>query len=262
MLSHLPSTVCFRVTRHCNARCGFCLAPPDGINPPVALLIHRLDWLLFRGVKTIHFCGGEPTIYPDLPQLLTHVYAQGGKIKLTTNAIVVSDTLAPVLYTTGAKVKVSLHGDREHHNKMVGRVAFDHTLRRLVAAGIFTAVQTTVVTGGKWVVDWVAEFCLEVGVRQLNILPFIPRGNGYSRRGEYDMSSLERRTLRDYVARKRRVLNGQLDLRWLDFTARPVPVVEPDGRVVLEGATEAMDKVICYIPEGDSKAEYCLALSQ
>jgi hypothetical protein len=71
---------------------------------------------------------------------------------------------------------------------------------------------------------------------------------GYARRNEYGLSSSERRTLRELVASKRRALNGRLDVRWLDFTARPVHVVEPDGRVVLEGATEGMDKVLCHIP--------------
>lgn len=247
----LPPVVCFRVTRSCNARCGFCLAPPDGNHAAEAALRHRLDWLLSRGVKTIHFCGGEPTIYGALPRLLAYVHERRGSTKLTTNAILVSDALVQVLSETATQVKVSLHGDREHHNQIVGREAFDHTtrnLRRLLAAGVATSVQTTVVAGDTWTVDWVAGFCLEIGVRRLSILPFIPRGGGHARRDEYGLSSSERRALRELVARKRRALNGRLDVRWLDFTARPVHVVEPDGRVVLEGATEGMDKVLCHIP--------------
>ena len=45
-------------------------------------------------------------------------------------------------------------------------------------------------------------------------------------------------------------LNGRLEVRWLDFTARPVHVVEPDGRILLEGASEAQDVVLGYIPAG------------
>ncbi len=250
MLLDLPPMICFRVTRYCNAHCGFCLAPSDGAHPAAATLTHRIDWLLARGVKTIHFCGGEPTIHPALPQLLTYVHAHGGKTRLTTNAIAVSEALLPVLRAMRTQVKVSLHGDREHHDAIVGRAAFDHTtrnLRRLIAAGIPTSIQTTVVAGGIWVVDWVAGFCLEVGVRRLSILPFIPRGSGYGRRGEYELSSSQRRALRALVTEKRRALNGRLEVRWLDFTARPLYVVEADGRVVREGATEAMDEVLCSI---------------
>lgn len=254
----LPQTICFRVTRHCNARCGFCLAPPDGTNAASDLLIERINWLLARGVKIIHFCGGEPTIHPALPQLIAHVRARGGKSKLTTNGIKLSDPLLSALRATRTQVKISLHGDRAHHDLIVGREAFDDTtrnLRRLVAAGVFTSVQTTVVAGGAWVVDWVAEFCLESRVRRLSILPFIPRGSGYERRGEYGLTSAERRALREQVKAKRRALNGRLDVRWLDFTARPIHVVEPDGRVVLEGATERMDEVVCHIPAASSAVE-------
>ena len=248
----LPDTICFRVTRYCNARCGFCLAPPDGANPAADSLTRRLEWLLARGVKTIHFCGGEPTIHPALPQLIEYVDARGGKTKLTTNGIAVSHALLEVLRATRCNVKVSVHGDRAYHNELVGCDAFDHTtqnLRRLVAAGVPTSIQTTVVARRTWVVDWIADFCLGVGVRRLSILPFIPRGSGYGRRGDYGLSESERRALHALVIRKRRELNGRLDVRWLDFTARPIHVVEPDGRVVLERATEAMDEILCRIPD-------------
>ena len=60
--------------------------------------------------------------------------------------------------------------------------SFEHTqrnIRRLVMAGVQTSIQTTVIADAEWVVDWVAEFCLEVGIRRLSILPFIPRGSGF-----------------------------------------------------------------------------------
>src|SRR5215471_3849983 len=81
----LPSMICFRVTRYCNAHCGFCLAPPDGgIHPSFSMLKHRIDWLFSHGVNTIHFCGGEPTIHHDLPELIKYVHDQNRKSKLTT----------------------------------------------------------------------------------------------------------------------------------------------------------------------------------
>jgi MoaA/NifB/PqqE/SkfB family radical SAM enzyme len=247
----LPPRICFRVTRFCNARCGFCLAPPNGTHPPEDALVHRIDWLLDRGVKTIHFCGGEPTIHPALSRLVAHVHGRGAKSELTTNGIRLPAALPAALRAAGTRVKVSLHGSREHHDAIVGRAAFGHTtgtIRRLVAAGVPTSVQTTVVAGGAWVVEWVAAFCLASGVRKLSILPFIPRGSGFGRRGEYDMPATERRALRDLVADTRRALSGRLDVRWLDFTARPIHVVEPDGSVVVEGPTEARDALLCRIP--------------
>lgn len=253
----LPATVCFRVTRHCNARCSFCLAPPEGDRTPdAATLIHRIDWLRARGVKTLHFCGGEPTIHPALDRLLAHVHARGGKSKLTTNGILLPEALLPILRATATHVKLSLHGDRAHHDAVVGCEAFEaatDNLRRLLGAGIPTSIQTTITpegitdeaSDGAAIVDWMARFCIERRVRRLTILPLIPRGRAVTHLGD---PARGRRALQAHVLDVRRALAGRLDVRWQDFSAHPVPVVEPDGRVVLERATEAMDTLLCRIP--------------
>lgn len=251
MKLHLPAMVCFRVTRYCNARCGFCLAPPDGAHPPAPVLMQRLDWLAGQGVRTIHFCGGEPTIHPALPELLAHVQASGGGSRLTTNGIALPARLLPALRAAHTRVKLSLHGDRAHHDAVVGREAFDPAtrhLRALLAAGIPTGIQTTVVAGGEWVLDWMADYCLAEGVPQWCVLPFIPRGSGYRTQGEYGLTSAQRTRLRERVRHLRHTLRGRLDIRWLDFSTQPLPVVEADGRVVLERASESLDTLLYTIP--------------
>lgn len=248
MNNALPTAVCFRVTRFCNARCGFCLAPPDGgIHPPYELLKGRIDWLFANGVKSIHFCGGEPTIHHDLPKLIRHVKEQGKKSKLTTNGIAISDELIQALRECKTQVKVSLHGPHDHHNEVVGVEAFDKTtsnIRRLIASHVATSIQTTIVTGHLDIVDWTIKFCLEHGVKRVSFLPFIPRGKGHENRGKYELSSIERRRLRDGVKERRHKLNSRIDIRLLDFNSQPIHVIESDGRVVLESATEAMDTLI------------------
>lgn len=251
MKPELPQQICFRVTRHCNARCRFCLAPPDDVHPDSAVMQQRLDWLLARGVRTIHFSGGEPTTHPGLPDLIARVHARGGKTKLTTNAIAISEALLQALQAADTEVKVSLHGDREHHNAMLGVRAFDHTtgnLKRLLASGVRTSVQATLVAEATGVVEWLIDYCLATGVRRLSILPFIPRGSGNDCADTFRFSTRQRSALREAVKKRRRTLTGKLDLRWLDFSARPIHVVEPDGRVVLEAATETLDEVLCRIP--------------
>ncbi|SCK08185.1 Radical SAM superfamily protein [Variovorax sp. HW608] len=252
MEPRLPSTVCLRVTRYCNARCRFCLAPPDGVHPSADILKQRVDWLAKHGVRTIHFCGGEPTIHPGLPALLSHAQARGCATRLTTNGIVLPDALLSALRANGTEVKLSLHGDRMHHDTIVGRPAFDlatQHLHSLMSGGVSATVQTTVIAGAEWVLDWMADYCLAHGVRRLSILPFIPRGNGYRVQGEYGLTTTQRGELRERVRRKRHALQGRLDVRWLDFASKSLHVVEADGRVVLERASEAMDTVLGAIPE-------------
>jgi len=222
----LPEVICFRVTRYCNARCGFCLAPPDGAHPDAPTLTARIDWLLTRGVRTFHFCGGEPTIHPSLTDLIDYVHQQGGKTRLTTNGILLPDRVLAVLKSSRTSVKVSLHGDREHHDRIVGRVAFDQVtanLRRMVATRLDVSVQTTLVSGGERVVAWMAAYCVQTGVRRLSILRFIPRGLGYSRRGEYQLAVTERRSLRELVNQTRKAYSPRLEIRWLDFTGPAIP---------------------------------------
>jgi len=247
--------ICFRVTRFCNAHCGFCLAPPDGgVHPSAAILKNRLDWLFARGVRTIHFCGGEPTIHRDLPELISYVSARGGKSKLTTNGIALAAELMPALRNAGTEVKVSLHGNQELHNAVVARDAFTHTtgtLKELLVRGISASVQTTIISGHVDVVLWIIGFCIEQKVRRVSFLPFIPRGSGYERRAYYLLSQSERRELRALLKQKRREHCGRLDIRLLDFNSRPIHVVEPDGRVILESCTESSDVLLSRIPEAE-----------
>jgi len=243
--------ICFRVTRYCNAHCGFCLAPPDGgIHPPFSILKHRIDWLFKRGVNTIHFCGGEPTIHHDLGDLIKYVHSQGKKSKLTTNGISISDKLINIVFNCRTEVKVSLHGPKAHHDEIVGREAFDSTstsVIRLVSAGVSTSVQTTIVTGHLEIVNWSIGFCLENKVKRVSFLPFIPRGSGYDNRSKYELSPIEKRNLQNLVRQKRRQLSNRMDIRLLDFNSTPIHVMESDGRLLLEGATEGMDKLLCNV---------------
>jgi MoaA/NifB/PqqE/SkfB family radical SAM enzyme len=251
MTRGFPQSVCFRVTRACNARCGFCLAPWDGEHPPAELLLHRIDWLIDRGVRTVHFCGGEPTIHPALGSLIARVRERGATPRLTTNGIAMPAPLVEALRRHRVHTKVSLHGGRAWHDRIVGRPAYDAatgSLRRLLSAGAAASVQTTLVAGGGDVLGEMIAFCLAAGVRRLSLLPFIPRGDGAAREAEFALSSGERRALRRAVAAQRRRLGGRLDLRWLDFTTDRAPVVEADGRVLLEGPREASDTLLAIIP--------------
>lgn len=253
MTIQLPRMICLRVTRNCNAHCRFCLAPPNGMHPGLNTLVYRIDWLLAHGVRTIHFCGGEPTLSPSLPELLIHTHTQGGKNKLTTNALTLSPELLKILFKTKTEVKVSLHGDREFHDNIMGVESFDRAtanLRRLIIGGVSTSIQTTVVKNQEWVVDWMIQFCLAEKIRRLSIMPFIPRGYGRIHHDTFGFLPGELRQLHDLVKKKRREISARLDIRWLDFSVLPFYVVDADGAVVIERATETMDKRLCYISGG------------
>ena len=91
------------------------------------------------------------------------------------------------------------------------------------------------------------DFCLELGVKRLTVLPFLPRGRGLERRDEFQLSAWQRSMLHNQVKQRRKSLGSRLDLRWLEIPASPLYVVEVDGRVVLEKGGEASDQGICTI---------------
>lgn len=175
----------------------------------------------------------------------------GGKPLLTTNGISISDDLIAALNATRTEVKVSLHGPAAFHNAIVGRDAFDSTtgsILRLKVSGVRASVQGTIIHEHLDTVDWLIRYCLANGIKRVGFLPFIPRGSGNGKRDVYGLSTQERGELRDLVKRKRRELNGTIEIRLLDFNVKPVPVVEPDGRVIMEGPTEALDVLLHRIP--------------
>src|SRR5580658_3306265 len=66
-----PVEVHLAVTAKCAAGCEGCYldARPDGLEPPLATLLERLDALRDAGVFTVAFGGGEPTTRDDLDVL-------------------------------------------------------------------------------------------------------------------------------------------------------------------------------------------------
>jgi MoaA/NifB/PqqE/SkfB family radical SAM enzyme len=236
--------VCVRVTRACNARCSFCLAPPDGHHPPTEALQRRIDWLFDHGMRVVHFCGGEPTLHRGLPELLAHARARGGKMRMTTNGIVMPDAVLDGLRASKARVKVSVHGDAAHHDHVVGRPAYDAvttTIRRLVGRNVRTTVQTTVLASNLDGWESVLQLSLRLGAHGLTVMPFIPRGSGLDRSEQFALSDGQRRRARQRVREARRAHSGRLDVRWVDLVTKPFHVLEPDGRLVVEGRSESFD---------------------
>jgi uncharacterized radical SAM superfamily Fe-S cluster-containing enzyme len=82
-----------RLGYRCNARCGFCyyhdmLDNPVEKEPTSAQLRGRLAALRSEGAMEVEFTGGEPTIRPDLPELVAYAKEQG-----FTNISVISNGL-------------------------------------------------------------------------------------------------------------------------------------------------------------------------
>ena len=83
--------VLLEVTRRCNLRCRFCFAEGDAPEPTLEELCAAVDDIFEKtspAKPLLQLSGGEPTLRDDLPALVRHVRARGGRwVQLNTNGL-------------------------------------------------------------------------------------------------------------------------------------------------------------------------------
>jgi hopanoid biosynthesis associated radical SAM protein HpnH len=88
------------------------------------------------GAPVVSICGGEPTLYPELPELVEQISARGKHIYLCTNGLLLDEkvfgTIAPSHHLT---INVHLDGLRETHDMVCAREGvFDKAVAMIKAA--------------------------------------------------------------------------------------------------------------------------------
>jgi GTP 3',8-cyclase len=148
------------LTDKCNFRCTYCM-PAEGLPwlPRDDVLtvdeIERLVRLLVDlGISEVKLTGGEPTVRPELPEIVRRIRAidPGLDISLTTNGYLL-DRLAPALRDAGLnRVTVSCDSLLRHRfAEMTRRDALDRVMAGLRAAreaGLDPVKVNCVVIGG------------------------------------------------------------------------------------------------------------------
>jgi len=91
-----PLMVKIKLTWRCNLACTMCDFWKQ--NRPTLLTTERvacvLDELAKLGCRKVHFSGGEPTLCPDLPDLIAHARQLKLRVTLTTNGTLLTRELA------------------------------------------------------------------------------------------------------------------------------------------------------------------------
>jgi len=145
------------LTYRCQNRCRFCYASSPYTGHPAAEMstaevCRVIEKIRFQAqVPTLSFTGGEPTLRPDLPDLVHYAAQVGLRTNLITNGVRCADAgLVDRLAEAGLKsAQVSLEAPTaERHDLITGRpgsfaatvAGIDH-LRR---AGIHTHTNTTI----------------------------------------------------------------------------------------------------------------------
>ena len=116
-LSRRPEGVTFELTYGCNLRCVHCYNPTHRALPhelTTSEICALLNQIADLGVLTVTFTGGEPSVRPDIGNILRHARRQGLMIHLMTNATRITTSFTHLLQEAGvSQVNVSIYGATE-----------------------------------------------------------------------------------------------------------------------------------------------------
>lgn len=121
-----PRFLWLDITRRCQETCGHCYnsSGPDGSHGSMA----AGDWLRIIGearavgVEQVTFIGGEPTLHPDLPQLVEEALRLGLTAGVFTNLVHVTPALWELFRRPGVTLATSYYSpDADEHARITGR---------------------------------------------------------------------------------------------------------------------------------------------
>jgi len=180
-----PLMVKIKLTWQCNLACEMCDYWRQDLPSLLTtdLVVRTLDELVVLGCRKVHFSGGEPTLCPDLPDLIAHARRLKLRVTLTTNGTLFTRELSRQLVKTGLNsVCVSIDSPvRSVHDRIRGMPgAFKQTvagvreLRRAAERrGVSLPIRINTVVGRKNydTLDEMPALAHELAAQSLLLMP-------------------------------------------------------------------------------------------
>jgi len=110
----------WEVTDRCNMHCDFCgtrkTVPSNLPEVSTQEALSLIDELSGLGTKMVHFSGGEPTLRPDLAQLVHRAKEKKILVSFTTNGSAPAQVMEQLL--DADLIRVSIDGPEEFHDSL------------------------------------------------------------------------------------------------------------------------------------------------
>jgi radical SAM protein with 4Fe4S-binding SPASM domain len=195
-----PYRLDLALTYRCNNDCSHCynverLSPAQGrqnaegdkLSPSLKIGEWKqvLDKAWELGIPHIIFTGGEPTLHPDLPELIAHAEQNGQITGLNTNARRLSDPdYVRGLVEAGldhVQVTVESHDEQIHDAMVAARGAFRQTiagLKNVLTSSLYVMTNTTMLQTNAASIPATLDFLAELGVPTIGLNALIHSGRG------------------------------------------------------------------------------------
>jgi radical SAM protein with 4Fe4S-binding SPASM domain len=242
------------LTYGCNNQCPRCYNEADRL--AMRSLGHEqwrqvLDRLHGIGVPHVVFTGGEATLHPELPALVSHADRAGQLVGLNSNGRrMATASYVDELVAAGLNhVQITLGSHRpEAHDAMMGARSFGQTVRGIenaLASPLYTITNTTLTRGNFDHAEAIVEFLHGLGIRT-----FAMNGNIHSGGGFADPDAITEAELPALLTRVRDRA-AELGLRFLWYTPTEYCRMSPLELELGAKRCNAAEYSICIEPNGD-----------
>ena len=252
--ANAPYKADLAITYGCNNACNHCYNEPDRFEM-ASLTKHDwmrvIDTLNGKGVPHLIFTGGEPTLNPDLLELIQYADALGHVVGMNTNGRSLSHLpFVEQLAQAGLNhVQVTLGSSRpDVHDAVMNARSFHQTVRGIenaVASRIHTITNTTLMRRNMDHVEEIIDFLYDLGIRTFAMNGMIYSGGGFADPNaipEDDMPALLVR-VRDHAADK--------GMKFLWYTPTEYCRMSPVELEIGAKRCNAGEYSICIEPNGD-----------
>ncbi len=197
----------FYVTMKCNLACDFCSIVAGEYNHqdlPLPRMLEIIADAADLGLKELHFSGGEPTVRPDLEDMIKFADDLGIHTRIITNGYKLPRKRIQRLVDSGLKdVMISIDGMEKQHNIMRGKpdgfVRTLTTVKRCIELGLRTRVSMVAFKENKKDVVPLLKFIDNIGVDIFSVFLGAPLGRGYRHRQKSMLNADEWRKITDDV---------------------------------------------------------------
>jgi len=249
-----PFKVDLAITYKCNNRCVHCYNEESRRLMPS---LSRVEWLrvLDRvhaiGIPHLIFTGGEATLHPDLPELISYSEDKGAITGLNTNGRKLADpSFVNALVSSGLDhVQITLASCRkEIHNGVTQAESFLETvagIRNAVSSPLHLVTNTTLTRRNADHIEETIEFIHSLGVRTFALNGMIHSGCGFH--SPDAIPAEEMAPILDSI----RELAAEKGMRFLWYTPTEYCRLSPVDLELGPKRCNAAEYSICIEPNGD-----------